>query len=315
LINIFQKGTNTMLNQPYGMGWRRDYPDFRDYTIDSKVVTQRMEALKQRSVKDNLKKLGVLEPSAPTLATTADLRSWCSPIEDQKLLGSCTANAAVGIVEYSERRAFGTHLDASRLFVYKTTRNLMGETGDTGAYIRTTMGALVLFGAPPEEYWPYTDRHPDFDEEPGAFLYAFAQNFQAISYFRLDPPGISPTTLLNRIKTLISAGLPSMFGFTVFNSYTQAQTTGKIPFPVSTDAVVAGHAVVAVGYDDAMKIKNTNPGATELVGALLIRNSWGTAWGDAGYGWLPYEYVLSRLAVDWWCLIRSEWVDTKQFGL
>jgi C1A family cysteine protease len=106
-----------------------------------------------------------------------------------------------------------------------------------------------------------------------------------------------------------------MFGFTVYSSYTQASSTGKFPFPVKGEQVVGGHAVVAVGYDDAMRIKNTSPGAAESVGALLIRNSWGTGWGDAGYGWLPYDYVLHHLAVDWWSLIRSEWIDTKNFGL
>jgi hypothetical protein len=76
------------------------------------------------------------------------------------------------------------------------------------------MGALVLFGVPPEEYWPYAIA--DFDKEPTAFCYAFAQNFQAIQYYRLDPPGTSKPTLLTRIKTNLAAGLPSMFGFTVY---------------------------------------------------------------------------------------------------
>jgi len=78
--------------------------------------------------------------------------------------------------------------------------------------------------------------------------------------------------------------------------------------------VVGGHAVVAVGYDDNMKIKNTNPGDVETTGAFLIRNSWGTRWGDGGYGWLPYDYVLRRLAVDWWSLLKNEWIDTGTFG-
>jgi C1A family cysteine protease len=72
--------------------------------------------------------------------------------------------------------------------------------------------------------------------------------------------------------------------------------------------------MVAVGYDDGMKIKNASPNAVETTGALLIRNSWGTGRGAAGYGCLPYEYVLRSLAVDWWSLIKNEWVDTKQFG-
>jgi C1A family cysteine protease len=122
----------------------------------------------------------------------------------------------VGLIEYYERRAFGKHIDASRLFLYKTTRNLLGWTGDTGAYLRTTLEALVLFGVPPENYWKYDV--PKFDDEPTAFLYAFADNYKAVKYYRLDPPGTSKATLLSAIKTNLAAGLPSFFGFTVYSS-------------------------------------------------------------------------------------------------
>jgi C1A family cysteine protease len=217
----------------------------------------------------------------------------------------------VGILEYFERRAFGRHLDASRLFVYKTTRNLLGWTGDTGAWLRTTMESLTLFGAPPERYLPYNIA--TFDVEPSAFCYAFAANYQALIYYRLDPPGVARPALLDTIKNYINAGLPSMFGFTVYSSYIQANTTGKFPYPAPGERVVGGHAVVAVGYDDNLVIQGTGTGSPKTTGAFLIRNSWGTGWGAAGYGWLPYDYVLMSQAVDWWSLIKAEWTDTGKF--
>jgi C1A family cysteine protease len=103
-----------------------------------------------------------------------------------------------------------------------------------------------------------------------------------------------------------------MFGFVVYDSISQAEDTGKIPYPCQGERFLGGHAVVAVGYDDNLKIKNIDCDR-ETKGALLIRNSWGINWGEAGYGWLPYEYVLSGLAIDFWTLLKSEWIDTGKF--
>ena len=296
-----------------GMGWLPDYPDFRDYTVEKEEVVPRLRTLGQKeSVKVMLAKIGAAEPAKMGIPTSVNLRGWCSPIEDQGCLGSCTAHAGVGLVEYYERRAFGRHIDASRLFLYKATRNLLHWIGDTGAFLRTTMAAMALFGVPPEEYWRYVIE--DFDKEPSSFCYAFAQDYQAIQYFRLDPPATPKDLLLKRIKVLLAAGLPSMFGFTVFSCIEQARDNGNIPYPCPGERILGGHAVVAVGFDDGIKIKNTTCGV-ETTGAMLIRNSWGTGWGDEGHGWLPYEYVLRGLAIDWWSLLRNEWIDTKKFGL
>lgn len=282
-----------------GMGWIPDRPDFRDYTFENESIVPMIE------------QTGILKTEAKKLSTPVDLRKWCAKIEDQGSLGSCTANACVGLVEYFERKAFGKYTDASRLFLYKATRNLLHWTGDTGAYLRTTMGALVLFGVPPEEYHPY--KISDFDEEPSAFCYAFAQNYQAISYYRLDPPWTPKGVLLDRIKTNLANNLPSIFGFTVYNSISQASKNGEIPYPTIGEKVLGGHAIMAVGYDDEKVIKNKGFIGNETKGAFLIRNSWGEGWGDEGYGWLPYEYVLKGQAVDWWSLLKLEWVETGAF--
>ena len=111
-----------------GMGWHRDLPDFRDYTPDHDAIAP---LLAQTSAGHAGKGLGA-NPS------TADLRPWFSPVENQGQLGSCTANAVVGLVEYFERRAQGKHMDGSRLFLYKATRDLLGYHGDTGASLRST---------------------------------------------------------------------------------------------------------------------------------------------------------------------------------
>jgi C1A family cysteine protease len=281
-------------------------PDLRDFTDEKPVIAEIVRKL-------GMGKAGGRKKALPA---SVDLRSYCSPVEDQKNLGSCTAHAAVGIVEYFERRAFGKHIDGSRLFIYKATRNLMQVSGDTGAWLRNTMGALALCGVPDEKYWPYTDASPQFDKDPPSFVYAVADNFEAMRYFCHDPFGAKKpgSEVLATVKKYLAYGIPSMFGFWGFPSFDNCDVAGGIPYPCPSEEAEWGHAIVAVGYSDTKKIKNTKCNKT-TTGALLIRNSWSTAWGDGGYGWLPYAYVTDKLADDFWSLISMEWIDTKQFGL
>lgn len=294
----------------YALGWLRDLPSFKDYTVDTKSVSDTLHSVGETdSIKNMLKTAGVTTAAKPSLPSKKDLSAWCSPVENQESIGSCTANAGVGMIEYFEKRAFGRHIDASRLFLYKVTRNLLKWNGDTGAYLRSAIGAMTLFGVPPEEYWPYVISN--YDNEPSAFCYAFGQNYKAITYYRLDPSGTKTTDLLLSIKSHLNSGLPSMFGFSVYNSI-YSSTDGTIPYPSANDPLVGGHAVMAVGYDDKLEIPDAS-NTTKTKGALLIRNSWGNTWGDKGYGWLPYDYVLNGLAVDWWVLLKNSWINTGNF--
>lgn len=304
-------------DQPKGLGWLPDIPDANDYTESHPNVAPLLAKtrLASRVAPASASTRGsggtaVAAAPAPALAPMIDLRANFSPIEDQGSIGSCTANAAVGLVEYMEHKASGRYIDASRLFVYKVSRDLLGWTGDTGAYLRTAMGALAMFGAPPERYWPYDGRPPatntHFDVEPTAFCYAFAADFEAIRYLRLDPAGATPAQVLQNIKTYLAAGFPSMFGFPVYPEYDHPTAQGDVLYPAPGDKSRGGHANVAAGYDD-----NRMVGPDK--GALLVRNSWGTGWGLSGYAWMSYKYVTQGLAVDWWAVIQEKWVDTGQF--
>jgi C1A family cysteine protease len=201
-------------------------------------------------------------------------------------------------VEFLERRALGRHVDGSRLFVYKTTRNLLGWTGDTGAYVRTTLKALAKFGVCPERYWPYVIA--DFDQEPSSFAYAYAGTARALRYFRIDTGGRSSTDVLELVKMVLSYRYPVAFGYPV---YVWGNDQGEIRMPRPGDRLMGGHAIMAVGYDDNRQIEASGPGA------LRIRNSWGTGWGQAGYGWLPYNYILEHLARDFWVITAQDYLN------
>lgn len=250
-----------------------------------------------------------------SLPEFVDLSYWCSAIEDQGTLNTCTAQAGIALVEYFARKTFNRHENLSARFLYKAARNLMHRMGDTGASVRETMRAMVLFGIPPEEYWPYTEDANTFDHEPNQFCYAYAQNYQAVKYCRLDHAGISKPALLAQIKAVLVSGVPCMFGFTIYNSIYEDFNfrRGHVPYPSANDEMAGGHAVVAVGYDDHRMIESAD-GTMRSQGAILIRNSWGTAWGQGGYGWLPYKYVLAGLTADWWALLKSEWFSKGHFG-
>ena len=277
-----------------GRGWKPDMPDWRDHDLTTKAVKVLLEKKKAKIAKE------------------VDLSEHCSPVEDQGSLGSCTAHAGTSLLEFHQKLMYNQHIEHSRLFLYKVTRFLDKDIGDTGAQLRTTMKALTVFGCPPEMYWPYKTTE-GWDIDPDNACYAFAQRYRALKYFRVDAPGLTPAQQLEAIKTHLSSGFALMFGFSCYSSLDRDEVgeTGKVPFPNKGENGKGGHAILAVGYSDSIQIVN---GGVTTTGALKFQNSWGKAWGDKGFGWLPYDYILRGAADDFWGLTSTEWLDVSEFN-
>lgn len=279
-----------MTIETHGLGWLRDNPDHRDHIAGAHDF---INDFHRRSA------LPLLDGKLPA---EVDLSEYCSPIEYQGTLGSCTAHTGTALLEYFENRAYGAYTRASRLFLYKAARDLAQATGDVGAQLRTIMKAMVQFGIPPEQYWPYVIE--EFDKEPTAFCYSYAANFKSIVYYRLDANDVTGQDLVDQIKRYLASGYPSMFGFSLYN---RGNDKGEFAYPGPKQKLIGGHALVNVGYDDSRSIDDE-------VGAFKVRNSWGTDWGDKGYGWLPYKYAAAGLAADFWSLLRAEYLDEGAFA-
>jgi len=163
---------------------------------------------------------------------------------------------------------------------------------------------MALFGAPPEEYWPYRARL--LNKEPTPFSFAFAQGFKALAYVRLDSNGAVAGDTLTQLRRVLADGFPVVFGFPVYRSIGLMGPDFIIPPPDAFpyDRVVGGHALMAVGYDDTIVFGHGKPEKGNT-GGLIIRNSWGDGWGDKGFAYLPYSYVTGGLACDFWTIFAE----------
>jgi len=280
-------------------GWRRDPPSDRDYHLDHERV---------RGITERL----ALRPSEVSrLPHAVDLRPGFGPPRDQGPLNACSAFAATALFEHGMAREGTRREEGSALFLYKVQRDLMAERGDGGSYLRTAMEALALAGVCPERYWPYDPTRLDAD--PPAFCYAVADNYEALVYYRLDTPGQPTTELMRTLKLHLARGLPVMFGSALFPSLGSVDRHGVLAEPLAGDPLVLLHAFVAAGYDDEKIVCDESGAIREGRGALRVRSSWGTKWGEGGYAWLPYGYLLRGFTRDFWVLVSSGGVDRGRF--
>jgi len=231
----------------------------------------------------------VMRFSAVNLASLppkVDLRPSCSLVENQSTLGSCTANAAVGALEYLDivdGAMDGDIENYSRLFVYYNTREIQGTLDqDSGASLRDTIKALAAFGACDERIWPYDI--PKFKIRPGESCYEDGAKRKISEYHRLES---FPDCL-----ACLADGFPFVFGFITYDNFNseQVEKTGALTLPEPTNISLGGHAVCAVGYDMESK-------------TVLVRNSWGDHWGMGGYFTMPFAYISNpQLAQDFWTI-------------
>jgi len=242
-------------------GWVPDLPDHRDqsYAAPAQFLT--------------------------ALPTKQDLRPNCPPVYDQGQLGSCTANAIGGAMQFEQIKQKIKDFVPSRLFIYYNERAMEGTIdSDSGAQIRDGMKVVAKQGAPPEDPdWPYDIEK--FRDKPPQKAYTDAAKNQVVLYQRVS-------RVLNQMKGCLASGFPFVFGFTVYDSFESAQVahTGQLNMPQPGEAVVGGHAVMAVGYDDQSQ-------------TFLVRNSWADTWGMKGYFTIPYQYLLEpNLSDDFWTI-------------
>ncbi len=202
-----------------------------------------------------------------------DLRSLCSPVENQGQTNSCTANAVVGALEYHQRKAGSGVTDMSRLFVYYNARRMSDtQSQDTGSFIHHAMAAVLAYGACEERLWPF---NPAMTATmPSQQAYQNAMSYEAVQYAR--------TELGNSAMAALAVGLPVVFGTYIPGEYYQeAARTGSMPVDgTRARRPASGHAMLLVGYDIPAKV-------------WIVRNSWGPEWADGGYFRLPFETLAS----------------------
>jgi len=232
-------------------------------------------------------------PPTGTAPAVLTLLSKMPPVTDQGQQGACTGHSSVAPYYVAQVNAGRSPvIMPAPAYMYYNERLLNGQTNqDAGANISDIYRAGNEYGICDESLMPYSES--DFTTPPSAAAYAAGKAMRAHIYAPV------PQLVENLIGCIHHGGFPINFGVVVYPSF-QSVTNGIIPMPGAKEKVEGGHAIDIVGYNNS---------ATEQAGIppmhFMFRNSWGILWGAKGYGFLPFDYVLSpQLASDFW-MIRS----------
>ncbi len=242
----------------------------------------------KRDSPDHRDKMMPMKLKSFFLPNQVDLRKQCPRVENQEQIGSCTANSSTSVVEFLYIKQGKPQPELSRLFLYYATRVWIENdppSSDNGAQLRDVMKALAKFGTCVETSWQYKPQ--DYAKEPDAAAKANALQHQITKFYRLPN--------LRSIRNSLAEGYPCVGGFSVPESIETrgSEMSGVVQYPGPKENFIGGHAVMFVGYDDKAKW-------------LIFQNSWGTQWGDKGFGYLPYAFVDNMLANDFWTIRDAE---------
>lgn len=224
-------------------------------------------------------------PNQDIAPAAMSLRSFVGPILDQNPLEACVNNAYAQGRRLIERRNDPMASEwpelISRLAGHYNSRAQHGGTDtDGGTYCRTTVHQANKLGHVRESLWPYDPKQVNV--RPPLSVYQVARDDRETNYYRIFQEGFARR---DPIRQAISRGMPILFGTSVghrFLSLTGHELIGK----PAGESIAGGHAMLGVGYNEK---------------GLEIVNSWGTGWGDGGYGRLSWEYVE-------WVATRDIWV-------
>jgi len=209
------------------------------------------------------------------LPSKVDLRPYMTIIENQAQTNSCVANAVAGAYEYLAQRHLDEAYDVSRMFIYYNARRLMDdEIEDEGAIIENAIEGLQEYGACAEETWEFDEEI--VNDEPSEEAYEEASEFlvEDVEQVPLD---------LFAWKHTLAEGNPIIFGISLYQSFDKHKKRGVVPMPTPKEAsreAHGGHAMLCVGYSDRDEL-------------FIVRNSWGEDWGDEGYCYIPYNYLVN----------------------